>query len=297
MCQSRPYAANSINPLKTHWQLMMHIETPLPVVSRTGPHTSGRAHHCPISHFIHTSVFSGHHSSQMTQQCVMQLVCFTPLTCLQFHTLCYSTFSYKNSFQQMLVSAWWRKCIHYLFWFSFLSILSSHLFLFFFMLFLPLPQVWGTTWRKLWSTSSQFMLRYKKPIHHEHYYLILFIQPSFNQVCFCLLCLLVHVSQVFTVSKDLVPRVLSRIVESVADEMCRLMQCVSSFSKNGALQVLTDTNTEQFLTHSKTLTHKSTPTLVGDLPVVSDKARFQFKLPTADSWRCSFDFIFSFSFF
>uniref|UniRef100_A0A669DEZ7 Exocyst complex component 2 n=1 Tax=Oreochromis niloticus TaxID=8128 RepID=A0A669DEZ7_ORENI len=44
-------------------------------------------------------------------------------------------------------------------------------------------------------------------------------------------------AEVFTVSKDLVPRVLSRIVESVADEMCRLMQCVSSFSKNGALQV------------------------------------------------------------
>uniref|UniRef100_A0A8D0CZ77 Exocyst complex component 2 n=1 Tax=Sander lucioperca TaxID=283035 RepID=A0A8D0CZ77_SANLU len=43
-------------------------------------------------------------------------------------------------------------------------------------------------------------------------------------------------AEVFTVSKDLVPRVLSRIVESVADEMCRLMQCVSSFSKNGALQ-------------------------------------------------------------
>lgn len=43
--------------------------------------------------------------------------------------------------------------------------------------------------------------------------------------------------KVFTVSKDLVPRVLSKIVESVADEMCRLMQCVSSFSKNGALQV------------------------------------------------------------
>lgn len=47
--------------------------------------------------------------------------------------------------------------------------------------------------------------------------------------------------QVFTVSKDLVPRVLSKIVESVADEMCRLMQCVSSFSKNGALQVHSDT--------------------------------------------------------
>ncbi|XP_037325485.1 exocyst complex component 2 isoform X2 [Pungitius pungitius] len=43
-------------------------------------------------------------------------------------------------------------------------------------------------------------------------------------------------AEVFTVSKDLVPRVLSKIVESVADEMCRLMQCVSSFSKNGSLQ-------------------------------------------------------------
>ncbi|XP_041790867.1 exocyst complex component 2 [Chelmon rostratus] len=43
-------------------------------------------------------------------------------------------------------------------------------------------------------------------------------------------------AEVFTVSKDLVPRVLSKIIESVADEMCRLMQCVSSFSKNGALQ-------------------------------------------------------------
>uniref|UniRef100_A0A667ZC57 Exocyst complex component 2 n=1 Tax=Myripristis murdjan TaxID=586833 RepID=A0A667ZC57_9TELE len=43
-------------------------------------------------------------------------------------------------------------------------------------------------------------------------------------------------AEVFTVSKELVPRVLSKIVESVADEMSRLMQCVSSFSKNGALQ-------------------------------------------------------------
>lgn len=55
--------------------------------------------------------------------------------------------------------------------------------------------------------------------------------------------LLISVSlQVFTVSKDLVPRVLSKIVESVADEMCRLMQCVSSFSKNGALQVQCNTH-------------------------------------------------------
>ncbi|KAJ8395529.1 hypothetical protein AAFF_G00032630 [Aldrovandia affinis] len=43
-------------------------------------------------------------------------------------------------------------------------------------------------------------------------------------------------AEVFTVSNELVPRVLSRIVESVAEEMSRLMQCVSSFSKNGALQ-------------------------------------------------------------
>ncbi|KAI7799585.1 putative exocyst complex component 2 [Triplophysa rosa] len=41
---------------------------------------------------------------------------------------------------------------------------------------------------------------------------------------------------VFTVSKELVPRVLSKIIEAVAEEMSRLMQCVSSFSKNGALQ-------------------------------------------------------------
>uniref|UniRef100_A0A3B3Y4M7 Exocyst complex component 2 n=1 Tax=Poecilia mexicana TaxID=48701 RepID=A0A3B3Y4M7_9TELE len=50
-------------------------------------------------------------------------------------------------------------------------------------------------------------------------------------------------AEVFTVSKDLVPRVLSRIVESVADEMCRLMQCVSSFSKNGALQARLELST------------------------------------------------------
>ncbi|XP_068175611.1 exocyst complex component 2 isoform X2 [Antennarius striatus] len=43
-------------------------------------------------------------------------------------------------------------------------------------------------------------------------------------------------AEVFTVSRDLVPWLLSKIVESVADEMCRLMQCVSSFSRNGALQ-------------------------------------------------------------
>uniref|UniRef100_A0A667YVQ3 Exocyst complex component 2 n=1 Tax=Myripristis murdjan TaxID=586833 RepID=A0A667YVQ3_9TELE len=56
-------------------------------------------------------------------------------------------------------------------------------------------------------------------------------------------------AEVFTVSKELVPRVLSKIVESVADEMSRLMQCVSSFSKNGALQVRTHTWSSLPLSH------------------------------------------------
>ncbi|NXJ37551.1 EXOC2 protein, partial [Ciconia maguari] len=43
-------------------------------------------------------------------------------------------------------------------------------------------------------------------------------------------------AEVFTISKDLVPRVMSRVIEAVSEELSRLMQCVSSFSKNGALQ-------------------------------------------------------------
>ncbi|XP_036744561.2 exocyst complex component 2 isoform X1 [Manis pentadactyla] len=43
-------------------------------------------------------------------------------------------------------------------------------------------------------------------------------------------------AEVFTVSKELVPRVLSKVVEAVSEELSRLMQCVSSFSKHGALQ-------------------------------------------------------------
>ncbi|KAL4676119.1 hypothetical protein H8959_010264 [Pygathrix nigripes] len=43
-------------------------------------------------------------------------------------------------------------------------------------------------------------------------------------------------AEVFTVSKELVPRVLSKVVEAVSEELGRLMQCVSSFSRNGALQ-------------------------------------------------------------
>ncbi|XP_077573472.1 exocyst complex component 2 isoform X2 [Stigmatopora nigra] len=43
-------------------------------------------------------------------------------------------------------------------------------------------------------------------------------------------------AEVFTISKDLVPCILSKILATVADEMCRLLQCVSSFSKNGTMQ-------------------------------------------------------------
>ncbi|NXN98490.1 EXOC2 protein, partial [Rhinopomastus cyanomelas] len=43
-------------------------------------------------------------------------------------------------------------------------------------------------------------------------------------------------AEVFNISKDLVPRVMSRVVEAVSEELSRLMQCVSYFSRNGALQ-------------------------------------------------------------
>lgn len=43
-------------------------------------------------------------------------------------------------------------------------------------------------------------------------------------------------AEVFTISKELVPRVLARVIEAVSEELSRLMQCVSSFSRNGALQ-------------------------------------------------------------
>uniref|UniRef100_A0A8C6NPA6 Exocyst complex component 2 n=1 Tax=Nothobranchius furzeri TaxID=105023 RepID=A0A8C6NPA6_NOTFU len=81
-------------------------------------------------------------------------------------------------------------------------------------------------------------------------------------------------AEVFTVSKDLVPRVLSKIVESVAEEMCRLMQCVSSLSKNGALQVHTDMLAPT-TTHTKTLTHSVCVCVGGgggDPPAVSYNA-------------------------
>ncbi|XP_062952621.1 exocyst complex component 2 isoform X1 [Cynocephalus volans] len=43
-------------------------------------------------------------------------------------------------------------------------------------------------------------------------------------------------AEVFTISRELVVRVLAKVVEAVSEELSRLMQCVSSFSRNGALQ-------------------------------------------------------------
>ncbi|XP_008581075.1 PREDICTED: exocyst complex component 2-like [Galeopterus variegatus] len=43
-------------------------------------------------------------------------------------------------------------------------------------------------------------------------------------------------AEVFTISRELVLRVLAKVVEAVSEELSRLMQCVSSFSRNGALQ-------------------------------------------------------------
>uniref|UniRef100_A0A8C7MIS0 Exocyst complex component 2 n=1 Tax=Oncorhynchus kisutch TaxID=8019 RepID=A0A8C7MIS0_ONCKI len=80
-------------------------------------------------------------------------------------------------------------------------------------------------------------------------------------------------AEVFTVSKDLVPRVLSRIIEGVAEEMSRLMQCVSSFSKNGAIQV-----------HTHTFSLPLSPVsqmgqLCRDLPSFTDHSNPQLPLP------------------
>ncbi|XP_057555565.1 exocyst complex component 2 isoform X2 [Hippopotamus amphibius kiboko] len=43
-------------------------------------------------------------------------------------------------------------------------------------------------------------------------------------------------AEVFAVSSGLAPRVLSRVLEAVSEELSRLMQCVPSFSRDGALQ-------------------------------------------------------------
>ena len=50
-------------------------------------------------------------------------------------------------------------------------------------------------------------------------------------------CKLVLSVQVYSISPRFVPRVMRRIVEAVVDELARLIQCVTGFNRNGALQV------------------------------------------------------------
>ena len=44
-------------------------------------------------------------------------------------------------------------------------------------------------------------------------------------------------AEIYSVSPRLVPRVMRHVVEAVVDELCRLIQCVMGFNRNGALQV------------------------------------------------------------
>uniref|UniRef100_A0A8C1TH07 Exocyst complex component 2 n=1 Tax=Cyprinus carpio TaxID=7962 RepID=A0A8C1TH07_CYPCA len=86
-------------------------------------------------------------------------------------------------------------------------------------------------------------------------------------------------AEVFTVSKELVSRVISKITEAVAEEMSRLMQCVSSFSKNGALQarleicVLQDA-IEPYLTTESLTSFKQALEALPQLQSGADKNRF-----------------------
>uniref|UniRef100_A0A6Q2WVN5 Exocyst complex component 2 n=1 Tax=Esox lucius TaxID=8010 RepID=A0A6Q2WVN5_ESOLU len=69
-----------------------------------------------------------------------------------------------------------------------------------------------------------------------------FLQGVRNYLKEALVNIITVHAEVFTVCKELVPRVLTRIVDGVAEEMSRLMQCVSSFSKNGAIQARLEIN-------------------------------------------------------
>jgi len=44
--------------------------------------------------------------------------------------------------------------------------------------------------------------------------------------------------QVYSIGPTFVERVMCRIVEQVAEEICRLFQCVAKFSPSSAVQVL-----------------------------------------------------------
>ncbi|NXW21122.1 EXOC2 protein, partial [Circaetus pectoralis] len=71
---------------------------------------------------------------------------------------------------------------------------------------------------------------------NESNYPVCFVSGVRNYLKEALVNIIAVHAEVFTISKDLVPRVMSRVVEAVSEELSRLMQCVSSFSKNGALQ-------------------------------------------------------------
>ncbi|XP_053322065.1 exocyst complex component 2 [Spea bombifrons] len=83
-------------------------------------------------------------------------------------------------------------------------------------------------------------------------------------------------AEVFAISKELVPRVMSKIVEAVGEELSRLMQCVSSFSRNGALQArleicaLRDT-VAVYLTNDSKSSFKQALEALPQLPSGSDK--------------------------
>ncbi|KAG8442453.1 hypothetical protein GDO86_011297 [Hymenochirus boettgeri] len=83
-------------------------------------------------------------------------------------------------------------------------------------------------------------------------------------------------AEVFAVSKELVPRVMARIVEAVGDELCRLMHCVSSFSRNGALQARLELYALRdaiavYLTNESKSSFKQAVEALPQLPSGSDK--------------------------
>uniref|UniRef100_A0A8C2K211 Exocyst complex component 2 n=1 Tax=Cyprinus carpio TaxID=7962 RepID=A0A8C2K211_CYPCA len=80
-------------------------------------------------------------------------------------------------------------------------------------------------------------------------------------------------------SKELVSRVISKITEAVAEEMSRLMQCVSSFSKNGALQARLEICAlqdaiEPYLTTESLTSFKQALEALPQLQSGADKNRF-----------------------
>ncbi|XP_068092912.1 exocyst complex component 2 [Hyperolius riggenbachi] len=96
-------------------------------------------------------------------------------------------------------------------------------------------------------------------------------------------------AEVFSVSKELVPRVMSRIVEAVGEELSRLMQCVSTFSRNGALQARLEICSLRdavaiFLTNDSRSSFKQALEALPQLPSGSDKKLLEELL---NEFKCS----------